>query len=79
MSTLYEWVSVGVANGVRYETGKEGKIIGIAFPKPDVEGDIDVENDDHFDDYFLTIAAAKALVLDLNEAIASATTTEDKE
>ena len=71
MSKLYDWVGSGVATAI--DGNKRVRVVSIVFPIPDCPFPEDPENDANFEDRFMTVAAAKSLIIDLQDAVESIT------
>jgi hypothetical protein len=65
---LIAGVGVGVATVCNPETGAEGPAIGLMIPK-EHPVDENPENIDNYDDRFISVAAAKELLINLKDAI----------
>lgn len=65
---LIAGVGVGVAKVLNPETGVEGPAIGLMIPK-EHPVDEDPQNINNYDDRFISVAAAKELLIDLKDAI----------
>lgn len=64
---LYEEVCVGI--GKVEANGKQQGVVSVCFPKQNPPFPDDPNHDENFDDRFLTLAAAKTLLIDLRNAI----------
>lgn len=69
MGKLYEWVSIGVAKLGDPDKGPLTQCIGLGFPKEDMPNPDDECDPANYEDKFLTLAAAKSLLIDLKQAI----------
>lgn len=69
LGKLHDWVSVGAAKG-QGDSEKPVVMIGLGFPNKELDmEDPNAMSPENFDDQFITLAAAKALVMDLQETI----------
>ena len=75
MGAYYEAVGVGVASVSMDENAEKGTmVVSLIFPKEVPVYPDDLEHEDNFEDVFLSIAAAKTLLIDLRDAVESAVT-----
>lgn len=70
LGKFYESVCVGVASVSSEENGPQ-QVIGLSFPLPEPLRPDDLDHDDNFEDVFIPVATAKALLIDLRDAIDS--------
>lgn len=71
--TYYEAVGVGVASISMDEDAEKGTpVVSLIFPKEVPVYPNDLEHEDNFEDVFLSIAAAKTLLIDLRDAVEAA-------
>lgn len=71
LGKFYEGVCVGVASVSSSEGGPQQQVIGLSFPLPEPVRPDDLEHEDNFEDVFIPVAAAKALLVDLRDAVES--------
>lgn len=65
-------IGVGVALARDPNSGASMKVIGLSIPK-DVQVNADPEHEDNFDTVFIPVDVAKALLIDLTDAVESIT------
>lgn len=65
---LYDWVGTGVARASDRPGGDKVNIVCVSFPKEGITGD-ELDDPDNYVDYFITLAAAKTLIIDLQSAV----------
>jgi hypothetical protein len=70
LGSFYEVVCVGTATV--NDGGKEKPVIGLSFPIANPPKPDDPEADENYEDVFISIAAAKAMLVDLRDAIEAA-------
>lgn len=68
---FYDCVCVGVAMGSNTEDGELTPMVGLSFPLPNPPHPEDPDHSDNFEDVFLSVAAAKAMLVDLRDAVDS--------
>lgn len=62
-------VCVGVAT--ISVNGQQQQVVGLSFPLPEPVRPDDLDHEDNFEDVFIPVAAAKALLIDLRDAVES--------
>lgn len=62
---------VGVGVATISANGQQQQVVGLSFPLPEPVRPDDLDHDDNFEDVFIPVAAAKALLIDLRDAIES--------
>jgi hypothetical protein len=63
-----EGVGAGLATVFNPKTGKDEPAISLIIPKENPVDD-NPDNEENYEDYFMSVAAAKALAIDLNDMI----------
>jgi hypothetical protein len=71
LGKFYQEVCVGVAFVSDTEAGPTQQVIGLSFPLPEPVRPDDLNHEDNFEDVFISVSAAKALLIDLRDAIES--------
>ena len=71
LGNYYEGVGVGVAEASLQEDGPTSPVVGLAFPIPDPPYPSEPDHPDNFEDVFISVSAAKSLLIDLKDAIDS--------
>ena len=68
---VYDAIGVGVATVESLEGEGEMDVIGLSFPLFNPPRPDEPNHDDNFEDVFMPVSAAKALLIDLRDAIES--------
>lgn len=75
MGKFYQAVGVGVASVSLDEHAEKGTpVVSLIFPKQEMVYPDDPDHEDNYEDVFISIAAAKTLLIDLRDAVESAVT-----